>query len=185
MTKGYNAIKAEFTNKLVNEVEDFEESFSGTIYIKDNKYRLDFMNTTTFCDGTTKWIYLEDSEEVNIVDNESNVEEEDNLLSDPSKALTIYENGFKYLYVEETELDGIKVSVIDLVPESLDKSYSRIRLFVNKAKSQIYSLKYFSKDGNNYIFTINKLETNLKLQESFFKFNQDEYPDVEVIDMRE
>ena len=38
-TKSYSSIKAQFTNTLSNEVEDFSESFEGTIYIKDKRKR--------------------------------------------------------------------------------------------------------------------------------------------------
>lgn len=188
-TKTYQTIKVQFTNTLVNEVENFSESLQGTIYLKGNMYKLDFMDTETFCDGKTKWIYLKDFEEVNIAnvepiyEDESEVESE--ILNNPRKIFTIYEDGFKYMYLEDKLMDNITVSVIDLIPESLEKNYSRIRLFINKSEDQLYSIKYFSKDGNNYIFKLNSFETNQSYEDSFFVFDVSKHPEVEVIDLRD
>ena len=185
-TKTYTSIKASFKNSLINEVEDFSETFEGIIYLKDKNYKLEFMETETFFNGKTKWVYIKDSEEVNIM----NVEEgdgdvENEILNDPTKIFTIYQDDFKYMFLEEKKMDEKTVNVVDLIPESLEKSYSRIRLFIDKDKDQLYSIKYFSKDGNNYVFTINDYEINLDLDDDFFIFNESKHPDVEVIDLRE
>ncbi|NOZ48051.1 MAG: outer membrane lipoprotein carrier protein LolA [Chlorobi bacterium] len=188
-TNSYKSIKAQFTNTLVNKVEDFSESFEGTIYIKDKNYKLEFMDTETYFNGKTKWVYLKESDEVNVSDVEHSEEDSDEveneILNDPTKILTIYQEDFKYKYIEDKVVDGITVSVIDLVPESLEKNYSRIRLFINNKKDELYTIKYFSKDGNNYIFKINNMETDLEFDNNFFVFNEKEHPDVEVIDLRE
>ena len=186
-TKSYTSIKAKFTNTLKNDIEDFSETFKGTIYIKDKKYKLEFMDTETYFDGRVKWVYIKESDEVNITDIEELEEEEieNEILNDPIKILTIYEEDFKYMYLEEKLMDDRTVSVVDLIPESLEKNYSRIRLFIDKNKDQLYSIKYFSKDGNHYIFKINELVANLTLDDDFFVFNKDKHPEVEVIDLRE
>lgn len=188
-TKTYQTIKVQFTNTLINEVEDFSESFQGIIFLKGDMYKLDFMGTETFCDGKTKWIYLKDSEEVNITNvevyDEEESEMESELFNNPRKIFTIYEDDFKYMYLEDKLVDNITVSVIDLIPESLEKNYSRIRLFINKTKDQLYSLKYFSKDGNNYIFKLHSFETNELYEDSFFVFDVSQHPEVEVIDLRD
>ena len=89
------------------------------------------------------------------------------------------------MYLEDKVLDDISVSVVDLIPESLEKNYSRIRLFINKSKDQLYSIKYFSKDGNNYILKLNSFETNVLYENSFFVFDVSKHPEVEVIDLRD
>lgn len=186
-TKTYDNIKATFTNTLENKVEDFSETFEGVIYIKGKKYKLEMMDTETYFDGETKWVYITESNEVNITNVENTGEEqiENEILNDPTKLLTIYEADFKYLYLHDETLDGHETSVVDLVPESLEKNYIRIRLFVDKNKDELYSIRYFGKDGNHYIFKIKSFETNLPLEENFFAFDESRFPDVEVIDLRE
>ena len=152
-------------------------------------YKLDFMDTETFCNGETKWIYLKDSEEVNIANVEIPDEEESEveieILNNPQKIFSIYEDDFKYMYIEDKMMDGINVNVVDLIPESLEKNYSRIRLFINKSEDKLYSIKYFSKDGNNYIFKLNSFEINETYEDSFFVFDVSKHPEVEVIDLRD
>ena len=87
-TKSYSSIKAKFTNTFSSTITDLNESQSGTIYLKDNSYKLELESQIIISDGETNWIYLIDEEEVNITE----IDDEENELN-PSKILTIYEDG--------------------------------------------------------------------------------------------
>ncbi|NDG52215.1 MAG: outer membrane lipoprotein carrier protein LolA [Flavobacteriia bacterium] len=89
-TKSYTSIEAKFTNTFSSTVTDINESQSGTLYLKDDAYRLEMEAQTIICDGETNWIYLPDDEEVNITE----IDDEENELN-PSKIFTIYENGYE------------------------------------------------------------------------------------------
>lgn len=144
------------------------------------------MDTETYFDGETKWVYIIDANEVNISSVEEEIDNAENeILNDPTKIFSMYQEGFKYMLLDDRVVEGKSVNVVDLVPESLEKNYSRIRLFIDKEKSQLYSIKYFSKDGNNYIFTIDDFEVDLNLGDAFFNFKEEEHPGVEIIDLRE
>ena len=63
-TKSYSSIKAEFTNTFSNTITDLNESQSGTIYLKENAYKLELESQIIISDGETNWIYLIDEEEI-------------------------------------------------------------------------------------------------------------------------
>ena len=95
-TKSYSSIKAEFTNTFSNTITDLNESQSGTIYLKENAYKLELESQIIISDGETNWIYLIDEKEVNIAE----IDDEENELN-PSKIFTLYEDGYNYKFINE------------------------------------------------------------------------------------
>jgi len=173
-TKSYSSIKAEFTNTFSNTITDLNESQSGTIYLKENAYKLELESQIIISDGETNWIYLIDEEEVNITE----IDDEENELN-PSKIFTIYEDGYNYKFINE----GSNVYHINLIPIE-SSPFSKVELFINKHKMQISSFNMIDKQGSNYKYTIDSFETNIEFNNDFFIFNTKEYPEVEVIDLR-
>ena len=105
--------------------------------------------------------------------------EGNDLMSDPSKLLTIYETGFKFKFVSETgNLQQIKLYPKD----ATSKSYHTITLYIDKTKSQISKFIVHGKDGNTYTYKITKLTPNIEYPDSKFVFKK---PGVEIVDNRE
>lgn len=173
-TKSYTSIEAKFTNTFYSTVTDINESQSGTLYLKDDAYRLEMEAQTIICDGETNWIYLPDDEEVNITE----IDDEENELN-PSKIFTIYENGYKYKFVRE---DG-KNYHIDLFPEE-SGPFTKVELFINKSKMQISSFTMIDKQGSHFKYVIDSFVTNKEMNNDFFVFKTSDYPNVDVIDLR-
>lgn len=173
-TKSYTSIEAKFTNTFYSTVTDINESQSGTLYLKDDAYRLEMETQTIICDGETNWIYLQDDEEVNITE----IDDEENELN-PSKIFTIYENGYKYKFVRE---DG-KNYHIDLFPEE-SGPFTKVELFINKSKMQISSFTMIDKQGSHFKYVIDSFVTNKEMNNDFFVFKTSNYPNVDVIDLR-
>jgi len=142
------------------------------------------MDATTFFNGKNKWVYMPDVQEVNLFAvNEA--ENSDNIFDNPQKVFTIYEEGFKYLYTGEKPFNGQKSHEIELIPTDTKKEYFKIKLYVNKAKTQIVGFKYFAKDGTRVNVTIDSFKVDQKLKNNMFTFDKKEFPDAEIIDMRE
>ncbi|MBL6662722.1 MAG: outer membrane lipoprotein carrier protein LolA [Flavobacteriales bacterium] len=173
-TKSYTSIEAKFTNTFTSTVTDISESQSGTLYLKDDSYRLEMESQTIICDGETNWIYLADDDEVNITE----VDDEENELN-PSKIFTIYENGYKYKFVKE---DG-KNYHIDLFPKE-SGPFTKVELFINKSKMQISSFTMIDKQGSHFKYVIDSFVTNKEMNNDFFVFKIADYPNVDVIDLR-
>lgn len=173
-TKSYTSIEAKFTNTFSSTVTDINEKQSGTLFLKDDSYRLEMEAQTIICDGETNWIYLEDEEEVNITE----IDDEENELN-PSKIFTIYENGYKYKFVKEDS----KNYHIDLFPKE-SGPFLKVELFINKTKMQISSFTMIDKQGSHYKYHIESFITNKEMSNDFFVFKTADYPNVDVIDLR-
>jgi outer membrane lipoprotein-sorting protein len=179
-TKNFQTIKADFSFSMENLQEEINESYEGTISIKDDKYKAHLMGVDTYFNGKTLWTHMIDAEEVNV--DEPDPEDEESL--NPASIFTIYQSGFNYAYLGEKNVNGILVYNIDLFPIKRDKPYSRIKLQIRKDNLQLYSIKQVGKDGNNYTINVKKLVTNSTMNDAMFVFDTAANPSVDVIDMR-
>ena len=84
----------------------------------------------------------------------------------------------------QEEFDGKLCHVIDLAPEDLNKPYFKIRYWVTDTY-QLSAIKYFQKDGTRMTLKLLTFEPDVKVKDSDFVFKPADYPDVEVIDIRE
>lgn len=180
-TKSYTTIKINYT--LIHETKDNVgkgDKANGTLLLKGSKYQLSLLGNIIYCDGTTIWTYMVDEKEVMV----ANASQKDEVFN-PAKMLTIYETGFKYKFIQERFEQNKAIYVIDLFPKEVEKSeYSRVRLYINKDKSQIWKVEYFAKDKNTYTIIINSFETNTAMNEADFKFDKAKHPGVQIIDER-
>ena len=177
----HTTIKASFVFSNLDMEDKVIDSFEGNILIKDQKYKLTFTGNEIISDGKYVWQYMEEINEVTI----SEKEEDETIFSNPRKIFTIYEYEFKYKFNKEVTLDNIVYYEIDLFPIKLDENnFSRIRLLINKSEIELYNLKYFGKDGNNFSILINEFNTGIELNDSIFIFDEKKYPEIEINDMR-
>jgi outer membrane lipoprotein-sorting protein len=177
-TEAYASMKAEFNYKMRNVEADIDENTEGTLFVKGNKYRLMIAGQLVICDGETLWTYIEDAEEVQI----NSVEDSEDSFT-PNNLLSAYNEDYKSKYIRETFQYGTTVHIIDLTPNE-GKSYYKVRVIVDKAKDQLHELTIFDKNGSTYSYIINSFESNLELPDTDFIFNPEEYPDVDIVDMR-
>ncbi|RLD64385.1 MAG: outer membrane lipoprotein carrier protein LolA [Bacteroidetes bacterium] len=188
-TKSYKTIKSNFSYNMENLQDGVNETFEGTVFVKGNKYKILLMGTETYSNGKNRWVYMPDEEEVNLYEVEKkdrkNKNQDDDVLSNPRDLFNIYNKGFKYKYISEVVEDGRKLYLIELVPRNKKKNFFKIKVKIDKAKYQLYSIKYFSKDGNRYTIKIKNFKPNVKMQDDMFTFDTKAHPDVEVVDMRE
>jgi len=179
-TRSYESIKADFTFTLENTQADISDSHDGTVIISDDKYKVTLMDYDNYFDGETLWTHLKEVGEVNI----SNPDPMDDMMLSPANIFNIYKEGFRYIFAGETTVDGKKVEIVDLFPEDRDKSFSRIKLYVDKENHHISKITQIGKDGSNYIIDVHDMKTNVECNPSTFIFDTSEHPDVDVIDMR-
>ena len=181
-SRSYKTIQIDFAFTLENKTGSVTETNEGSVALKGKSYRLHMpaMGMEVFSNGTVTWSYMTESNEVNITENDPNSDEALN----PANLFTIYEKGFKYTYIGEETVAGKASQVIDLFPTDKTKEFTKVRLYIGKAKSQILKAKTFNKDGNAYTLSLKNMKTDQNLTDDYFKFNAAKYPKVEVNDMR-
>ncbi|PCJ25804.1 MAG: hypothetical protein COA97_06920 [Flavobacteriales bacterium] len=178
-TKSYKTIKAEFKFAISNKAEGINESQTGKIQIKGEKYFLSISGQDVISNGKDVYTIIKDAEEVHI--NSIPDEDEEDFIS-PNTIFTLYETGFKYKYVKEDK----GMHIINLYPKDAeDKDFHRIALYINKAKNQISKVKIYGKDGAKTIYSITAFIANTTMPDSKFTFNKSKYPKYEIVDLRD
>jgi len=176
--KSYSSLKIDFTYKMENKKEKVNENINGTLYLKKEKYRLEFSGQTIMCDGKTTWTYSKASNEVQI----NNVEESDDAIT-PQNIFSIYEKGHRSKYIRDGEEKGKKVYVIELVPTE-QKTYFKVRLNIEKTTNQLVSAVVFDRNGGTFTYELTKLQPNVPITDDKFTFNAANFPKAEIIDLR-
>jgi chaperone LolA len=175
--KSYNTMKFEFTYTISNPKNKVNESKKGSIYIKDNKYRLYIDNQIIICDGKTVWTYIKDENEVQINNLDTN------NLNTPTKILTAYEKNYRAKFIKEVPEANKIIQVIDLVPLKT-QSFYKVRVEIDKTNNMLYRSSIYDKNGSIYTYTIDNFIENPKVFDSRFTFNEKDYPGVTINDMR-
>ena len=173
-TKSYNNMDVDFDFNFINTSQDINESQKGNIKINQNKFRLDLNQQLIISDDSIQWIYLKESNELQIMEYDS----QDDMIS-PNKLFTIYENGYKSQYIELKE----KNHIIDLFPIESNE-FKNIQLHIDQDKIQLKKIILFDKNGGSFSYLITKLITDKEIDENAFRFNEANYTDLEIIDLR-
>lgn len=181
-TQSLPSIQAKFAFEMSNKAEGISEKSSGTIVLKDKKYKLDIpmMGLQVYCDGKNIWTYMLHANEVSI----STLDEQTDDLMDPTRIFTIYERGFNYKYIGESVEGGVPVHNINLIPQEARGDISSIKLMINKEKNLIYGANMVGNDGNQYNVSIKEFKTDAIFKDSDFVFNPVLHKGVEVVDLR-
>ncbi len=174
------SVFVDFTITISSPQDQVNEEFDGNITIKEDKYRLSIMGLEIWFDGSSIYTYMPDVNEVMISDPDEN----GGFLSNPSELFTIYPEQFRYRFIGETTHDGNRLYEIDLHPLDLDQDFHTVKLYIDRQSNFIHSAVVAAKDGNRYIVEVNNYNNTRQVPDSYFIFNEDDYPGVEVIDMR-
>lgn len=174
-TKSYKSIQIDFTYSMENKKENVSEKFTGTLLSKGDKYKLSVSGQDVISDGTLVWTYLKDANEVQI----NNVGTDDDSFT-PTKLLSNYNKDYKSKFIEEKGNE----QVIELYPLKKGKSFTKVKLTVDKNKLQIIRFVIFDRGGSTFTYLVNKFITDKTMADKEFSFNKANYPGVEVNDMR-
>ncbi|MCK5369077.1 MAG: outer membrane lipoprotein carrier protein LolA [Cyclobacteriaceae bacterium] len=185
MSDKYQSIpsyKTNFIYRLHNKVEDIDEEFSGEIMVKGEKYVLLMSDQEIFNNGETIWTFLMDANEVNVdyyMPNEGDLS--------PNNIYSAYKKGYRYRWIEIKKVGSRTLDVVELQPEDPkdpDKIFFRIILNIDQDDNTIHSWEMYDRGGNVFSYTISGFNPKFTADDSFFEFDESEYPDVEVVDLR-
>ncbi len=174
----FESFKVNFTFEIDGPEMDGKESDEGTLFVKGDKYKLEIAGQLVICDGETIWTYLQDAEEVQI----NTVEEDDGAIT-PSNIFTFYSDNYKSKFLKEEIEGGKTIQIVELRP-TIDRNYSKVDLFVDKDETMLTKVMIFDKNGGTITYIIDELKSNIPADDAEFTFNEADYPDVEIIDMR-
>ncbi|MDR1632681.1 MAG: hypothetical protein LBR97_07365 [Dysgonamonadaceae bacterium] len=172
-------VSAYFTLNIKDEINKASQAFDGTILMKGNKFKIDTPDQNIYFDGKTQWIYRKSYEEVNVTQPAS---EEIQALN-PKSIFAIYKKNCNYKYVgTKTDIKMRKVQEVNIFPQKGE--ISQITIQINTTDYFPVSFHIFYKNKIENIIYINKYQTKQNFSDSQFVFDNTQYPDVEIIDLR-
>jgi hypothetical protein len=170
VNNAYSSITAGFEYTLDNKAAGVKDTRSGSVLLSKGNFALDLGDYKVNADGKIVWVTMTDLEEVQIYDYKEFKEDND---FDPSEIFSGYSTGFKTQYHESSNMENIKVDVVDLFPEDPSKrNFSRIRLFIEQSSKHLKQAKVFGKDGNLYTYKVTSFESNADVSSILKPFNQ-------------
>ena len=177
----YNTFSSFSLDFKVN-IEDKKKNiqkYEGVLLVKKEKYFLTFENQIIANDGATMWNYQESINEVSFFE----AEDDDFAIFHPAKMLSNWKNEYDAKFIREEEFQKKQTAIVDLRPKK-HASFYKIRLFVDKNTSYIQQIMMYEMDESTITYTITKFTPNVTIADTKFVFNKNDYPNVQVNDMR-
>lgn len=175
------SLSANFTFTLENLKEKITDSHDGKIVVKGNKYYLELMGMEVYFNGSEKWQFIKEANEVTVSKPEK---VEGGFFDDPTKLFKSYEKNFKSKYIGEKTVKGKELYELELYPIDLNAAYSILKLQFSKRTLEPELIKYQGKDGNNYIIKVKNFKSDIPVKDDKFIFDQKKHKNVEVVDLR-
>lgn len=177
--QGIKSLEMVFNMRIKSEMDGLDESYLGSAYLKNDKYRVSTEMVEIICDNVKRWTILKEVEEVQINFYEPDAEN----IESPTKLFTIYKDGYFYKLEGTETLDGKQVQVIKLIPQELDASlYKAIFLYID-GSDVIRQARIEGKDGVVYLWTIKEFNPGLTIDDDVFKFDATAYPNFTIEDL--
>jgi outer membrane lipoprotein-sorting protein len=187
--KSFPFIKSDFTFTIDDQQANIKQTQNGTLITqsKTNKFKVILYDAAAKTgieqeitnDGKTQWTYVKKDKETEVSDADHSGEG-----FNPAQLFTLWEHGYKYLYTGEQKVNGTVCQVIELTPEDEKKTFFKIRLFIDKAKKQIFNALIFDRNGSKYSYTLRSFTTMAQMPDNTFTYDAKAHPGVEVVDLR-
>ncbi|NDV96089.1 hypothetical protein D0T84_14370 [Dysgonomonas sp. 521] len=155
-------------------------SYDGKALMKGDKFKIEIPDAVTWFDGTTQWVYVKDTEEVNI----SNPTGEELQGISPSMLFGIYKKGYNLTYKGEKRLAGKTIQEVELTPQKKNADISKIQVQIDKANNIFSKITLTDKVGVQNILSIKSYQAGTSIPDATFSFNKKDYPRAEVVDLR-
>lgn len=154
----------------------------GSYLQKGQHYRLEMPTMISMSDGNNQWLIDREAREVQI--HKFQEDDKENLMN-PTNLLSIYSNPqFEYMLSGEKTVGGKTVQQIEFKPKDKQSEYAKARMSVSKGTLSIERVEVFSKDGTQYVVKIKEMKPNLNPRVDTFVFQEDEFPNFHVEDLR-
>ena len=168
----FESISFDFTYSLNNKEEQIKQETNGSVTVSGDNYKLNYLGLVQIFDGKNIYTIIPENEEITI----SKADRENDIGINPSKLLTFYKSGYNYFIdIKQKHLDK-SIQFIKLVPYDKNSDLNYLLLGIDINTKDIFRLIEIGKNQTITTLTINNQKTNLKLEQSFFTINLEDYP---------
>jgi outer membrane lipoprotein-sorting protein len=166
-----SAYEGRFTLLYYNAANDVTDKQSGEITIKGDKFRITLGGNETKFDGKTQWMFVSEHNEVSITE----------PTKDELKEISPLAMIEHYIAKDRiSEGDNGDINFYPTMPK--DSEYFRITLRINKSNLPS-RLTIYQNNGDRITLVWDSLNKT-KISDSYFVFDVDKYPNVEINDLR-
>ena len=170
-------IKANFTATSFSGTTEQARN-NGTMLLQGKKMLLSTEDMKMWYNGKTMWSLIHESGEVNV----STPTEREMTNINPYSFLELYKKGYK-LKARQTKLRNKEVYEVHLLARSANSNAQEI--YVDVTKNDLTPLCIRIRQNNDWSrISIHSLQGNQHFKEADFEFPKNEYPNVEIIDLR-
>lgn len=177
-----SAYKVNFVYTLENRMENMREEYSGEIVVKGDKYKLILGEQMVLNNGETVWTYFEDVNEVNI---EEFMPEDGEMT--PVTIYDAYKDGYKYKFIEQKKEGAKTINIVELQPEKDSDAFEdliKIKLAIDASDNTLSSMEIYDRTGSVFSYDMSGFNPRPNVTDAAFSFDVDNYPGVEVVDLR-
>lgn len=175
-----NGISAGFAMHIRAEGEGVSESFEGELQMKGDKFTLRIPDVQVWFDGKTQWAYMLGNGEVNVTEPTG----EELQGTNPAVLLRSYKKDYKaILKGESTAANGKTAYDIELTPKKKG-DITKINLQIEKKSYLPARIDIEMNNGANTRIQIHNINKGINQPDSYFVFNNKEFPDADIIDLR-
>lgn len=150
----------------------------GEIWLEGSRFKVRTAGFTSWFDGKTQWTLLAGGNEVNV----STPTEAERQSFNPYSFVGLYKSGYQSI-ARSITYKGVACQEVQLTTTDKAKDVQEIRLVVDKQYFPL-SIRMKQKKGDWVRIRVSNIRTKQAYKEDFFRFNEKEYPNVEVIDLR-
>ena len=172
--ENFKNISLEF--EFITQSEYINEKQKGKLILEGNKSILEFNQQLSISNGETKWIYLKNMNEIQIMEYDPNED-----IVNMNTFFSIYRQGDEYIYINKEESPNGDFYVID-VTMNKNMPFEKVRLEIIEMNQQIQKLYFYHKNKTTYIYNITTFKTDIETPD--FNLDIDKYPEAEIIDLR-
>ncbi|MCL2097747.1 MAG: outer membrane lipoprotein carrier protein LolA [Bacteroidales bacterium] len=170
-----------FSFEYENLAQQIKESYEGTALCNSKQFRVLTAKVEVYCDGTTKWVYNVDVDEVMLFP----ASEAYDITDNPLLYIQQHVDDFKYKPTVQRKVEkGKSVLQLDMFPKDKNAAYISIGLTVDAATYYPVAIRYNLKDGQRYTVNVSAFDDKLAAKNSAFSFPKHKYPTAEVVDLR-
>lgn len=149
-------------------------STSGTITIQGRKFFVKSPESLVWFDGTTQWMMLTGSKEVNVTTPTPAELQQMN----PYYFLNLYKSGF------DLKMRTEGANYVVTMTSQKKKGVKQMEVTINQKTSLPSRVVMTSQRGSKTIVNISSIKKGKKQPDTLFRFNKKEHPKVQVIDLR-
>lgn len=176
--KSYSSLIIDFSYISKNTSQDIFDESEGMIYLEGDKYNIAFDEYEYISNGETVWACLKDVKEIHISYAE-NIEQSMN----PVHLLDDFQKHYRAKLIRQETILGELVNLVDVVPNK-PHSFYKYRVAIKDSDHMLSFIEAYDRHGGTYKIHINNIETDTPIPDEKFKFDEDAYSDMDIIDLR-